>query len=511
MTLSFARRITVSRWLAYSAGIAVLSMCLGLLSRPASKVSFEQEIVFDDGVLFDAPAVERDLAEVLETNTLRVMLRNSSTSYHILRGEEYGFEFELAERLAERLGVQLEVMLPEPQYSLQSQLNMGRADLVAVPLVADDAGSAPVAYTRAYDDVDLVLVVHESIADRVRSIEDLAGLKVATRRWSNEERAIDDLRTRGIDVSTAVVGTDVSTEQILLMVADGAVPAAVAQGNILQAVLKTRSELHAAFALGESRRIHWAVRNNSPELLAAIDDFLLDLAREQNDDTFVHAQIYGVLHKKYFSDTALIVSRQEDPFHFTRTGRLSPYDHLFRAAGRRYGIDWRLLASLAFQESRFDSQAKSWANAVGLMQVKPTTAGMSEQKLYKADLNVDVGARHLRSLYDVYEYLPEQQRWAFALGAYNAGQGHLDDARILSVMLGKDPNIWSGSVDASLLLLSRPEYHRQVRYGYVRGTETVSYVDQVMRRYERFCQVIPFDKPEPLQITQNQTDAALLD
>jgi membrane-bound lytic murein transglycosylase F len=439
------------------------------------------------------------------------MLRNSSTSYHILRGEEYGFEFELAQSLAERLGVQLQVILPEPQYSLQSQLNMGRADLVAVPMVSERGGSAPVAYTRAYDDVDLVVVVNDDLSDQVTSIEDLSGLKVATRRWSNEERALRELRSRGVDVSTVVMGTDVSTEQILQMVADGDVPAAVAQGNILQAVVKILPQLHAAFALGESRRVHWAARTNSPELLAAVDDFLQNLSEEQSDHTFVHSQLYGVLHKKYFSDTELIVSRQEDPFHFTRTGRLSPYDDLFRAAGHRYGIDWRLLASLAFQESRFDPQAKSWANAVGLMQVKPTTAGVSEKKLYQAELNVDLGARHLRSLYDAYEFLPEKQRWAFALGAYNAGQGHLDDARILSVMLGKDPNVWTGSVDASLLLLSRPEYHRQVRYGYVRGTETVGYVDQVLRRYDRFCQVIPYDEPEPLQITQNQSDSSLLD
>ena len=145
------------------------------------------------------------------------------------------------------------------------------------------------------------------------------------------------------------------------------------------------------------------------------------------------------------------------------------------------------------------------------MQVMPTTVATAEKQLYEAELNVELGARHLRSLYEVYDFLPESQRWAFALGAYNCGQGHLDDARILSVMLGKDPNVWKGSVDESLLLLRKPEYHRQVRYGYVRGTETVGYVNEVLRRYQRFCQVVPLEEPKPLQITQSQIPAALLD
>jgi len=70
------------------------------------------------------------------------------------------------------------------------------------------------------------------------------------------------------------------------------------------------------------------------------------------------------------------------------------------------------------------------------------------------------------------------------LAAYNAGPGHVDDARILAIQRERDPNQWEGSVDQSLLLLLRPEYHRESRYGYVRGTETVAYVREVLRRYE---------------------------
>jgi membrane-bound lytic murein transglycosylase F len=155
-------------------------------------------------------------------------------------------------------------------------------------------------------------------------------------------------------------------------------------------------------------------------------------------------------------------------------------------AAEDHHLDWRLLASVCFQESHFDPNRTSWAGAVGLMQVMPSAHGVAADSLKIPEVNLEIGAEFLRKLYDVYGYLPDKQRMKFTLAAYNAGMGHVDDARILSVMREKNPNQWDGSVEESLLLLRKPEYHREVRYGYVRGTETVAYVRQVLRRYQLF-------------------------
>jgi membrane-bound lytic murein transglycosylase F len=195
------------------------------------------------------------------------------------------------------------------------------------------------------------------------------------------------------------------------------------------------------------------------------------------------------VHSRYFADESQMKRHGERSFHFARSGMLSPYDDLFRAAAREVDLDWRLLAAVAFQESRFDPMAESAAGAIGLMQLLPRTAGVSADSLRVPEINIPLGARHLRSLYDAYRFVSERERLRFALAAYNCGQGHLDDARILSVLRNRNPNAWDGSVRDSLLLLRRPDYYQQVRYGYVRGHETVAYVRDVLTRYDLLQQL----------------------
>lgn len=438
------------------------------------------------------PHLERDLDEIREDGVLRVLMRNSPSGYHIVRGQEVGFEFELAQRLAQDLGVRLQVVLPDAEQTLQSQLNLGRADLVAAPFV--DAGDLPptVAYTAAYHTASPVLVVDKERAGRVRSVEDLDGMLVAVRRWSSEERLLHDLRDRGVAVRVILLSPRVSTEEILDMVADGSVPAAIAGRHLVRATQKVREELHVALELAEEKPLRWAVRVNSPHLLEATDAFL-QRHRRDVDDRVVRSEFYNVLRKKYYSDTKLIRRRAGDPFRLARTGRISPYDDLFQDVGRTVGLDWRLLASLAYQESRFDPEQESWAGAVGLMQILPRTAGVGIVELLDPATNVQLGARHLRGLHDAYDYMEPHQRIRFALAAYNCGRGHLDDARALAVQAGDDPNHWD-DVAEHLLRLSKPEVYRNTRYGYVRGTETVGYVRGIMRRYEAFREHM---KPRP--------------
>jgi membrane-bound lytic murein transglycosylase F len=226
------------------------------------------------------------------------------------------------------------------------------------------------------------------------------------------------------------------------------------------------------------------VRSTSPQLLAALNSVLTRHVRRDEDGHLMASKFYNVVRARYFENASRFDRHLAHPFRFGRTGRVSPYDDLFRQAARDTGLDWRLLAALSFQESRFDPTAVSWAGAHGLMQLLPSTAGVSARALHDPDVNVPLGARHLRMLYDLYEDVPEPERLRFALAAYNCGQGHLDDARRLSSLLGKDPDVWEGSVRESLLLLRQPNFHRMVRYGYVRGNETVAYVREVERRYE---------------------------
>ncbi len=459
-----------------------------------------------ESVLVDAPLVQRDLNDIKKDKTLRVLLRHSSSSYHVLRGQEYGFEYELVRRFARAHDLQLQVVMPRDHYSLFTVLNRGDVDLIAAPLLEREASFANVMYTAPYNSTHLELVMHSDKATSVATAEDLAGVAVATRRWSNEEYALLELQKQGIDVRMVYLSPQMPGEELMRLVANGTYDAALVPGNIVAAAQTYLPELESVLPVGGERDVRWAVRQNSSELAAALNEFLSSHLAENRRGEFVSSRFHRVLQSKYFADSNLIRGREDHPFRPGRTGRVSPYDELFQTVGSKYDIDWRLLASMAYQESRFDPSSKSFAGAVGLLQVMPRTAGLPEDELYDADVNVEVAGRHFKSLWNNYHFLDDKMRLAFSLAAYNAGQGHLDDARMLAIMRGEDPNQWP-SVRKSLLLLLEPEQYRRVRYGYVRGTETTKYVDDIMRRYEIFQNLLaatrPGPEPEPIHLTQS--------
>ena len=430
-----------------------------------------------------APTVDLDLHELRERGALRVMLRNSSSSYYFLRGEEYGFEFELAREIARALDLRLEVVLPDSVYSPIDALNLGLVDVVAMPVRGDALPPSDVALTRAYDTAQPVLVTRTETAAELRGEGGLAGCMIAVRRTSAGAARLFDLRREGVSVGLVMHSPATSVEELLDQVAEGTYEGTVATDRELAAVLRFHENLAETFTLGEHHALRWIVRSNAPHLLAAVNRQLVHHYRSRGEESHKGSEFYNVVRRRYFGDDGAVHRHATDPFRLSRTGRVSPYDDLFRATADSFGIDWRLLASMAFQESRFDPEAVSWAGAVGIMQVLPSTAGLPEPDLQDAPTNIAVGARHLRWLLDRYDYMVPSERLRFAIAAYNCGHGHLDDARMLSVRRGLDPDVWAGSVRESLLLLRKPRYHREARYGYVRGHETVGYVRDVLNRY----------------------------
>ena len=147
-----------------------------------------------------------------------------------------------------------------------------------------------------------------------------------------------------------------------------------------------------------------------------------------------------------------------------------------------------------YQESRFDPKAKSWVGAKGLMQVMPRTG--AELKIYdleSPDQGILAGTK-VMSRYSNYFNNPEinaRDRIRFALASYNCGPGQVFDARDLAKEMGLDPNKWFGHVEKSMLLLSKKEVAKKVRYGYCRCEEPVNYVSEIQNRYDHYVQIVP--------------------
>ena len=166
--------------------------------------------------------------------------------------------------------------------------------------------------------------------------------------------------------------------------------------------------------------------------------------------------------------------------------RLLPqYRDHFRAAATRSGADWRLLAAIGYQESRWNPQAVSHTGVRGLMMLtKDTAAVLDVDDREDAEQSIHGGARWFAQLRRrLPQQIVEPDRTAMALAAYNQGLGHLLDARQLVVQRGGNANRWA-DVRGVLPLLSDPEWAAQTRYGLARGEEAVGFVDGVLRYYE---------------------------
>lgn len=169
-------------------------------------------------------------------------------------------------------------------------------------------------------------------------------------------------------------------------------------------------------------------------------------------------------------------------------GQISRYDAIIKKYAREAGWDWRLLAAQAYQESGFDPQAVSWMGAQGLMQLMPSTArsfGVPATEMFEPESNLRGATAFIKTLQQRYASIPAGERISFILAAYNAGPGHVDDARRLASKYGRNPDVWNGNVADIVLRMSDASYYNDpvCRHGYFRGSETYNYVADIRQRW----------------------------
>lgn len=230
-------------------------------------------------------------------------------------------------------------------------------------------------------------------------------------------------------------------------------------------------------AKAASRGLNWVVGNGKPMLAAAIDEWYTPkiLAAVKGEESRLLSS--GSVRRRVYA-----------PMLNRKGGVISRYDYLFMAHCRPIRWDWRLMAAQCYQESTFDPQARSWAGACGLMQIMPATAerlGLPKSDLFDPESNIAAAAKYLGQLEAKFADIKDRnERTDFVLASYNGGYHHIRDAMALAVRDGKNPHRWD-DVSGYVLLLSDPRYYRDpiVKYGYMRGSETVDYVRRIRQRW----------------------------
>lgn len=195
--------------------------------------------------------------------------------------------------------------------------------------------------------------------------------------------------------------------------------------------------------------------------------------------------------EKYLFSSQSVSRHVYSPMLNASKGTISMYDGLFQKYASVARWDWRLIAAQCYQESSFDKNAKSWAGACGLMQIMPATAnivGLSTSEIFDPEANIAAAAKYIALLNRKFQDIPDSnERRLYVLASYNGGFFHIRDAMELARKNGRNAYKWS-DVSEYVLKLSQPEYFRDpiVKHGYMRGTETVEYVENICIRWAKY-------------------------
>jgi membrane-bound lytic murein transglycosylase F len=435
-----------------------------------------------------------DLDAIKSRGVLRVLTTNNAVNYFLYRGQQMGFDYELAKMASDRLGVQLEMVVPQRFEQLIPWLLDGRGDVIAGSLTVTPERQEQIEFSIPYLYVQEVLVQSSARDERLHSINELQGRKVHVQKSSSYYGTLQEIQEVVGTFEIIEVPEELEIEALMTWVADGHIEYTVADSHLLDAELTYRDDIEAAFALEipneedeessetEQKSIAFGVRKDNPELQAFLDDFIKSTYRGLE---------YNVARQRYFEAPHRMRRVKEE--RATVSGLVSPYDEIIKKYSKQYGLDWRLMAAQAYEESRFNPRAESWAGAQGLFQVMPATAmELGFDDLFDTEVSIHVGIRHMHRLLERLDpRIPFTNRLRFALAAYNAGLGHVLDARRLTRQRGQDADQWFDHVETAMLLLEQPKYYAHARYGYVRGSETVAYVSRVQNRYDHYVSLFP--------------------
>lgn len=230
----------------------------------------------------------------------------------------------------------------------------------------------------------------------------------------------------------------------------------------------------------DSLKTQWAVNEDNKSLAKALNEWFKPemIAQMKKEESFLLS-------------TRSVVRHVYTPMLNRSAGIISKYDAYFQQYAQLARMDWRLLAAQCYQESCFDPKARSWAGAMGLMQIMPATAahlGLPKDAIYQPQENIAAGAKFLGELQNHFSDIPQTQRVNFILASYNGGSYHIRDAMNLTKKYGGNPHNWY-EVSQYVLKLTDPKYYRDpvVSHGYMRGYETVEYVQRIQSRYAQYC------------------------
>ena len=493
MIANIAARLLVS--------VAILSLAAACASKPetaeepagADTLETRQALADTNAPV---PILDLGTAEVLQLTEvwtgdfdgksdrrfIRALVPFSKTLYYLDRAVQKGIAFESLREFESQLaanaeGVKLKVVIiPTRRDRLITALAAGYGDIAIGGFTVTSAGTQVVdASDPTMTGVKDVVVTRRGIAP-MTSEDELAGREIHVRRPSSYHDDLVALNARltGRGKPPVVIGEvdgALEDEDVLQMVDAGIVPATVTKLPVgkFWSQLYDSLTVHESVPLRSDGVLAWAIRKNTPALKGMVNGFI---KTHRAGTTFGNTML-----KRYLGSA----ERLKNPTATADRQRLAAIRGHFEQYGKQYDIPWMLVAAQAYQESQFDQSRRSSVGAVGVMQIKPTTAAdknVGISGIDQVEPNIHAGIKYMdfiRSRYFADSTMDRLNRGLFALAAYNAGPGRVRQLRAKAKAAGLDPNLWFGNVEVIAA--------REI------GRETVDYVSNIYKYYTAYTSI----------------------
>jgi len=413
------------------------------------------------------------LSKIKKRKVLNVVLLNAPSTYFIGVEGPKGFEYDLLKSYSEHLGVKLNIT---SAHTVKEAIKLSRnpnIDITSASLTKTPQREESFNFGPSYFEVQEQVICNRSMLKSEkfpRDVEDLSGLKIVVGEDTSYSETLQSLKNDGFDIN-ATFTSEHSTEELLEKVSKNEIDCTIADSNVYALNLRYFPEIAMAFSISGREQLAWLLPDDSSALEADMYAWL---------NSFNQQGKMVQLKDHYYSYVLFFDYYNTKMFYKRMKTRLPKYEKYFKEAATRFGIPWRLLASISYQESHWNPKAKSFTGVRGLMMLTQHTAKLlNVTNRLDPQQSIVGGTRHIKQML---KFVPKdvsgENRLKFALAAYNIGLGHVRDAQSLAKEIGLNENIWS-DLKIVLPLLSQKKYYRDLKFGYARGAEPVKYVEAI--------------------------------
>jgi membrane-bound lytic murein transglycosylase F len=433
------------------------------------------------------------ILKIRERGYLVALTDKNSLDYFIYRGDPKGFQLNLLRSFAGYLGVPLKIIASNDISKLYYYLDLQVGDVIAFNIPVTGEGKRMIHLSQTLGETRLVLVQRRTTgknntpSDRViKSPADLSNDTIHIQRNLFVTPLLARfLRRTGRNV-VVVEEPEKNAAQLITLVAEGKINYTICDENLALIVTRAYPNLSADLVVGGFHEYGWGVMHASDSLLLKINEWVTGIKKNKE---------LKQTYMTYYDNPGVPNYFRNDLFS-VRGKKISPFDEVFRSLSKTIPWDWRLLASLVYEESNFQLGVVSQRNATGLMQLMPETAGkFGMDSLSSPAQQLAAGVRFIKWLD---EQLPPEindpkERIRFILASYNVGLGRVLSARERAAQYGKDPNRWNGHVNYYLTRrsLKDPNPPPDTVVDFSENGGAVRFVEDILERYQHYRNNIP--------------------